>query len=90
MEETLEEKVPIEMKVPEDDQGGTGRRLRDRDLLRKRKAEAEERATNQWVYGAQSSKRAKRETNNVPKKKGRPRKNVPVTEQPEMTEGQDA
>lgn len=31
--------------------GGTGRRLRDRDLLRKRKAEAEERATNQWVYG---------------------------------------
>lgn len=31
--------------------GGTGRRLRDRDLLRKRKAEAEERAINQWVYG---------------------------------------
>ncbi|KAB5581317.1 hypothetical protein PHYPO_G00174190 [Pangasianodon hypophthalmus] len=91
MEETLEEKVPVEVKVPDDDQGGTGRRLRDRDLLRKRKAEAEERATNQWVYGAQSSKRAKRETNNVPKKKGRPRKNVPVKEQQlESTEVEDS
>ncbi|KAK2852209.1 hypothetical protein Q7C36_007410 [Tachysurus vachellii] len=90
MEETLEEKVLAEVKVPDDDQGGTGRRLRDRDLLRKRKAEAEERATNQWVYGAQSSKRVKRETNNVPRKKGRPRKNVPVKEQqPETTEVQD-
>ncbi|KAG7333638.1 hypothetical protein KOW79_002045 [Hemibagrus wyckioides] len=87
MEETLEEKVPSEVKVPEDDQGGTGRRLRDRDLLRKRKAEAEERATNQ----AQISKRAKRETNNVPRKKGRPRKNAPVVEQqPETTEVPDA
>ncbi|XP_053478215.1 hemogen isoform X1 [Ictalurus furcatus] len=91
MEETLQENVRAEVKVHDEDQGGTGRRLRDRDLLRKRKAEAEERATNQWVYGAQSSKRAKRETNNVPKKKGRPRKNVPVKEQqPETTEVQDA
>ncbi|XP_053478216.1 hemogen isoform X2 [Ictalurus furcatus] len=87
MEETLQENVRAEVKVHDEDQGGTGRRLRDRDLLRKRKAEAEERATNQ----AQSSKRAKRETNNVPKKKGRPRKNVPVKEQqPETTEVQDA
>lgn len=40
---------------------------------------------------AQSSKRAKRETNNVPRKKGRPRKNVPEKEpQPETTEVQDA
>lgn len=31
--------------------GGIHRRLRDRDLLRKRKAEAEEKETNQWVYG---------------------------------------
>lgn len=38
----------------------------------------------------QSSKRAKRETNNVPKKKGRPRKNVPVKEEePETTDVQD-
>ncbi|XP_046730423.1 uncharacterized protein hemgn isoform X2 [Silurus meridionalis] len=89
MEETFEEKVLMEVKVPDDEQG-IGRRLRDRDLLRKRKAEAEERATNQWVYGAQSSKRAKRETNNVSRKKGRPRKNVPVKEQqPEMPEVQD-
>ncbi|KAI5625223.1 hemogen isoform X1 [Silurus asotus] len=82
MEETFEEKVLMEVKVPDDEQAGIGRRLRDRDLLRKRKAEAEERATNQWVYGAQSSKRAKRETNNVSRKKGRPRKNV--TEMPEV------
>lgn len=40
---------------------------------------------------AQSSKRAKRETNSVPRKKGRPRKNAPVKEQqPETTEVQDA
>lgn len=32
-------------------EGGIRRRLRDRDLLRKRKAEAQEKATNQWVYG---------------------------------------
>lgn len=31
--------------------GGIRRRLRDRDLLRKRKAEAEEKAIYQWVYG---------------------------------------
>lgn len=31
--------------------GGIRRRLRDRDLLRKRKAEAEEKETNQWVFG---------------------------------------
>ena len=30
---------------------GILRRLRDRDLLRKRKAEAEEKETKQWVYG---------------------------------------
>lgn len=35
----------------------------------------------------QTSKRAKKETNNVPKRKGRPKKNVPVIEQqPEITE----
>lgn len=40
---------------------------------------------------AQSSQRVKRETNSVPRKKGRPRKNAPVKErQPEMTEVQDA
>lgn len=31
--------------------GGIRRRLRDRDLLRKRKAEAEQKETNQWVFG---------------------------------------
>lgn len=31
--------------------GGIRRRLRDRDLLRKRKAEAEAKETNQWVFG---------------------------------------
>ncbi|TTT79193.1 Hemogen [Bagarius yarrelli] len=91
MEETLQEKVPAEVKAPAEEQGGIGPRLRDRELLRKRKAEAEERATNQWVYGAQSSKRAKKETNNFPRKKGRPRKTVPVKEpQPEVREAQEA
>ncbi|XP_062850812.1 calphotin isoform X3 [Trichomycterus rosablanca] len=90
MEETLEEKVPIQVKVSDDDQGGIRRRLRDRDLLRKRKAEAEERATNQWVYGAESRKRARREPVSTQRKKGRPRKNVTVEqEHPEHTESQE-
>ncbi|KAG9275754.1 hemogen [Astyanax mexicanus] len=85
MEETFEkESLPVEEKAPDEDQGGIGRRLRDRDLLRKRKAEAEEKATNQWVYGAQSRKRARKEPSSTAGKKGRPRKNaVPVEPQPE-------
>ncbi|KAL7878160.1 hypothetical protein SRHO_G00048030 [Serrasalmus rhombeus] len=92
MEQTFEkENPPVEVKAPDDDKGGIGRRLRDRDLLRKRKAEAEEKATNQWVYGAQSRKRARKEPSSTPGKKGRPRKNVIAAEpQPDQTELQTA
>ncbi|XP_036430692.1 translation initiation factor IF-2 isoform X2 [Colossoma macropomum] len=88
MEETFEkENPPVEVKAPDDDKGGIGRRLRDRDLLRKRKAEAEEKATNQ----AQSRKRVRKEPSSTPGKKGRPRKNVIATEpQPDQTELQTA
>ncbi|KAI4903737.1 hypothetical protein NFI96_005128 [Prochilodus magdalenae] len=88
MEETFEkENPPVEAKAPDDDTGGIGRRLRDRDMLRKRKAEAEEKATKQWVYGAQSTKRVRREPSTTPGKKGRPRKNVIAAEpQPDQTE----
>ncbi|XP_072534711.1 uncharacterized protein hemgn [Salminus brasiliensis] len=87
METFEKENPPVEVKSADDDQGGIGRRLRDRDLLRKRKAEAEEKATNQWVYGAQSRKRVRREPSSTPGKKGRPRKNVIAAEpQPQPAE----
>ncbi|KAK2908852.1 hypothetical protein Q8A67_004689 [Cirrhinus molitorella] len=77
MEETLEKEIPPS-EVKDSDEGGIRLRLRDRDLLKKRKAEAEEKATNQWVYGAQSLKRAKKKTSGTPGRKGRPRKEPPV------------
>ncbi|KAG5285872.1 hypothetical protein AALO_G00008420 [Alosa alosa] len=63
MEQTIEkDNLLPERKDPNDEEGGIRRRLRDRDLLKKRKAEAEEKATNQWVYGAQSKRqRGRRE-----------------------------
>ncbi|XP_016351349.1 uncharacterized protein hemgn isoform X1 [Sinocyclocheilus anshuiensis] len=77
MEETLEKEIaPFEVK--DSNEGGIRLRLRDRDLLKKRKAEAEEKATNQWVYGAQSLKRVKKKTSGTPGRKGRPRKEPPV------------
>ncbi|XP_051561045.1 magnetosome-associated protein MamJ isoform X2 [Myxocyprinus asiaticus] len=82
MEETLENvNTPSEFKVS--DAGGIRLRLRDRDLLKKRKAEAEEKATNQ----AQSIKRARKSTSGTPGKKGRPRKEQPIVEeQPKIEE----
>lgn len=50
MEDPLEKEIPP-TEIKDSDEGGIRRRLRDRDLLKKRKAEAEEKATNQWVYG---------------------------------------
>nr|XP_055061276.1 hemogen isoform X1 [Misgurnus anguillicaudatus] len=77
MEETLDKEIPpTEVKLS--NEGGIRLRLRDRDLLKKRKAEAEEKATNQWVYGAQSIKRAKKKSSGTPGRKGRPRKQHPV------------
>ncbi|XP_045902215.1 vegetative cell wall protein gp1 isoform X4 [Micropterus dolomieu] len=82
MEETLQqEKQESEYKNPNEDQGGIRRRLRDRDLLRKRKAEAEEKETNQWVFGVESQrKRARAEDKTGSKKRGRPRKTEPTSE----------
>lgn len=77
MEETLEKEIPPS-EVKDSNEGGIRLRLRDRDLLKKRKAEAEEKATNQWVYGAQSLKRVKKNTSGTPGRKGRPRKEPPV------------
>ncbi|XP_029909722.1 cyclin-dependent kinase inhibitor 1C isoform X5 [Myripristis murdjan] len=98
MEEALEkEKQELEYKNPDDNQGGIRRRLRDRDLLRKRKAEAEEKETNQWVYGVESRrKRPRGEEKSSTGKRGRPRKTestpeIPVTqEQPALVQGAPA
>ncbi|KAM4603981.1 uncharacterized protein hemgn isoform 1-T1 [Polymixia lowei] len=76
MEEALQKEKPeLEYNSPDDNQGGIRRRLRDRDLLRKRKAEAEEKETNQWVYGMESRrKRARGEEKSSTGKRGRPKK----------------
>ncbi|KAK9540512.1 hypothetical protein VZT92_002959 [Zoarces viviparus] len=80
MEETLQqEKQVSEYKNSNEDQGGIHRRLRDRDLLRKRKAEAEERETNQWVFGVESQRKRPRAESGT-KRRGRPRKSEPTPE----------
>lgn len=78
MEETLQqEKQESDYVNPNEDKGGIGRRLRDRDLLRKRKAEAQEKETNQWVLGVESQRKRPRAAGDRSgtKKRGRPRKN---------------
>ncbi|KAG8014718.1 Hemogen [Nibea albiflora] len=82
MEGTLQqEKQGSEYENPNEEQGGIRRRLRDRDLLRKRKAEAEEKETNQWVLGVESQrKRPRAGDRSGAKKKGRPRKSEPTPE----------
>ncbi|XP_029909689.1 cyclin-dependent kinase inhibitor 1C isoform X2 [Myripristis murdjan] len=94
MEEALEkEKQELEYKNPDDNQGGIRRRLRDRDLLRKRKAEAEEKETNQVES---RRKRPRGEEKSSTGKRGRPRKTestpeIPVTqEQPALVQGAPA
>ncbi|XP_053711248.1 hemogen [Synchiropus splendidus] len=73
----MEESAPqqtqdLEYPGPTEEQGGIRRRLRDRELLKKRKAEAEEKETNQWLFGEESPrKRARAETKG---RRGRPRK----------------
>ncbi|XP_071768539.1 hemogen isoform X2 [Centroberyx gerrardi] len=80
MEETLQtEKPELEYKNPDDNQGGIRRRLRDRDLLRKRKAEAEEKETNQEES---SRKRPRGDEKSSTGKRGRPRKAEPRSEVP--------
>nr|XP_046181224.1 hemogen isoform X1 [Oncorhynchus gorbuscha] len=89
MEGTFDKDKPeLEYKNPNDNQGGIQRRLRDRDLLKKRKAEAEEKAINQWVYGLESRrKRARgREEKSSSGRRGRPRKTDPTPELPASQE----
>ncbi|XP_030613974.1 uncharacterized protein hemgn isoform X1 [Archocentrus centrarchus] len=96
MEDTSrQEKQDLEYKNPNEDEGGIRRRLRDRDLLRKRKAEAEEKETNQWVLGVESQrKRSRAEDKSGTKKRGRPRKTEPTPQlsvaQEEVTAPQEA
>ncbi|XP_028833368.1 hemogen [Denticeps clupeoides] len=81
MEDTAEKEKPLDDTNKPDDQGGIHRRLRDREVLRKRKAEAEEKATNQWVYGAESRrKRGRQDIKTSTGKKGRPRKSTVTLE----------
>ncbi|KAM9362861.1 uncharacterized protein hemgn isoform 2-T2 [Symphorus nematophorus] len=93
MEETSQqEKQELEYKDPNEDQGGIRRRLRDRDLLRKRKAEAEEKETNQ-VESQRKRPRAAGDRSGA-KKRGRPRKAEAIPEtsviQEEPAEPQEA
>ncbi|KTF79524.1 hypothetical protein cypCar_00030101 [Cyprinus carpio] len=89
MEETLEKQIlPSEEK--DSDEGGIRLRLRDRDLLKKRKAEAEEETTYRWVYGAQSIKRVKKRSSGAPGRKGRPRKEACVDVPEDQAQETDA
>ncbi|XP_076003955.1 hemogen isoform X2 [Genypterus blacodes] len=75
MEETMNTVTQeLENKTPDEHQGGIRRRLRDRDLLRKRKAEAQEKETNQVES---QRKRTRAEST---RKRGRPRKSDPTLE----------
>lgn len=82
MEEPLQQEQPeVDDKSPTEDQGGIRRRLRDRELLRKRRAEAEEKETNQWVFGEESPrKRSRAGQKGGARKRGRPRKSGPTVE----------
>ncbi|XP_041752200.1 transcription initiation factor TFIID subunit 3 isoform X2 [Coregonus clupeaformis] len=86
MEGTLDKEKP-ELEYDDnldDNQGGIRRRLRDRDLLKKRKAEAEEKATNQ-VESRRKRVRG-REEKSSSGRRGRPRKTDPTPELPASQE----
>ncbi|KAL6486822.1 hypothetical protein MHYP_G00034480 [Metynnis hypsauchen] len=74
MEETFEkESPPVEVKAPDDDTGGIGRRpAGPRPTEKEEGPRQRRRQTNQWVYGAQSRKRVRKEPSSTPGKKGRP------------------
>ncbi|MEQ2224307.1 hypothetical protein ILYODFUR_006139 [Ilyodon furcidens] len=85
MEETSQqEKIQEpENKSQNEEEGGIRRRLRDRELLRKRKAEAEEKETNQVES---QRKRSRAENNRGTKRRGRPRKSDPILQYPVIQE----
>ncbi|XP_018591292.1 hemogen isoform X2 [Scleropages formosus] len=85
--ETLEkEGLKKDYKEPDDNQDGIRRRLRDRELLKKRKAEAEEKATYQWVHGGQSKRQRVQSEKSSSGKIGRPRKSDPKDQLPKAQE----
>ncbi|CAL9700028.1 unnamed protein product [Knipowitschia caucasica] len=69
----------------QNDQGDFRRRLRDRDLLKKRKAEAEEKETDEWDFGTEIPKKRGRSGAKRGRRRGRPRK----TEQSIITDAQN-
>ncbi|XP_029996080.1 pollen-specific leucine-rich repeat extensin-like protein 1 isoform X2 [Sphaeramia orbicularis] len=72
MEEPLQQEIQeLDDKNPNEDQGGIRHRLRDRELLRKRRAEAEEKETNQEES---QRKRSRAGQKSGARKRGRPRK----------------
>ncbi|XP_058496887.1 fibrous sheath CABYR-binding protein isoform X2 [Solea solea] len=87
MEDTLQqEKQELDFPNPNEDQGGIRCRLRDRDLLRKRKAEAEQKETNQV---ASQRKRSRGDEKSGTKMRGRPRKTEPTVMMP-IIQGESA
>ncbi|XP_077427227.1 hemogen isoform X2 [Vanacampus margaritifer] len=86
MEETLQQEIEYKSQN-EEDQGGIRRRLRDRELLKRRRAEAEEKET----YQLESlGKRQKVEPRRGAKRRGRPRKTDCTPESSFSQEGQIA
>ncbi|KAJ0050764.1 hypothetical protein NL108_005898 [Boleophthalmus pectinirostris] len=61
----------------QNEQGDFRRRLRDRDLLKKRKAEAEEKETDEWDFGTESPQKRARSGAKRGRRRGRPRKTEP-------------
>lgn len=72
-----QERQDLEYNDPNEDQGDVRRRLRDRDLLKKRKAEAEEKETNQWDFGTENPRKRAQAGAKRGRRRGRPRKNEP-------------
>ncbi|XP_041078351.1 hemogen-like isoform X2 [Polyodon spathula] len=65
---------------PSDNQGGISSRLRDRDLLKKRKTEAQEKETYQWVHGGQSQRKRQRQEKKSSRRRYRRREKTPEPE----------
>lgn len=77
-QEPVPEQPELEYKIQNEDQGNIRRRLRDRDLLKKRKAEAEEKETDQWDFGTESPRKRGRSGAKRGRRRGRPRKTEPT------------
>lgn len=90
-QDPLPEQPQLDYMYKNEDQGDIRRRLRDRDLLKKRKAEVEEKETDQWDFGTESPRKRGRSGAKRGRRRGRPRKTEPVItdDQNETALGQD-